>query len=242
VPATLFLVAVIAAALGVPLSSVAYWLGIGGSSVWTGQVLAAGTSTVLLALTAAVIITVLAFPAAFLAVRHRRGATVLAERTSYVAAAVPSLVVALALVTLTVHFARPIYQTYVTLLLGYLLLFLPRAMVPLRAGLTQSRVELEEASRALGQSRLATMRRVTLPLAAPGIASGAALVCLATATELTMTLMLGPTGLDTLATRFWSLTGSIDYVAAAPYAAMMIAVSAPVTYLLLQQSRRVAGR
>jgi hypothetical protein len=31
-------------------------------------------------------------------------------------------------------------------------------------------------------------------------------------------------------------------VQAAPYAAMMIIISAPVTYLLLQQSRRVRGR
>ena len=88
--------------------------------------------------------------------------------------------------------------------------------------------ELEEAARALGQSRTATLRRVTLPLAAPGIAGAAALVFLATTTELTTTLMLGPTGLRTLATRFWSLTGSIDYVSAAPYAALMIGVSAPV--------------
>ncbi|MEO5834922.1 MAG: iron ABC transporter permease [Nakamurella sp.] len=242
VPAVTGLVTVVGAALGVPLSSVVYWLGVGGSTVWTSGVVSATVSTVQLGLAAALVTTVLAFPVSYLVVRHRRLFTVVAERVSYVAAAVPSLVVGLALVTVTVHYVKPIYQTYATLLIGYLLLFLPRAMVPIRTGLAQSRRELEEASRALGQSRTATLRRVTLPLAAPGIASAAALVFLAATTELTSTLMLGPTGLRTLATRFWSLTGSIDYVAAAPYAALMIAVSAPVTYLLLQQSRRVAGR
>jgi len=54
--------------------------------------------------------------------------------------------------------------------------------------------------------------------------------------------LLAPIGTTTLATRFWSLTGSIDYVAAAPYAAMMILISTPVTYLLLQKSRKVRGR
>jgi iron(III) transport system permease protein len=242
VPALAGLGTVVGAALGVPLSSVVYWLGIGGRGVWTDAVFSSAVSTVELGLAAAVVTTVLAFPVCYLVVRHRRPLPVLAERISYVAAAVPSLVVGLALVSVTVHYAKPIYQTYVTLILGYLLLFLPRAMVPVRAGLTQSRPELEEAARALGQSRTATLRRITLPLAAPGIAAAAALVFLATTTELTSTLMLGPTGLRTLATRFWSLTGSIDYVAAAPYAALMIVVSAPVTYLLLQQSRRMAGR
>lgn len=242
IPTLAGLTAVVGAALGVPLSSVAYWLSVGGRAVWNDSVFAAALSTVELALMAAVVVTVLAFPVSYLVVRHRRPLAVLAERIGYTAAAVPSLVVGLALVTVTVHYVKPIYQTSVTLLLGYLLLFLPRAMVPVRAGLTQSRPELEEAARALGQSRTATLRRVTLPLAAPGIAGAAALVFLATATELTTTLMLGPTSLRTLATKFWSLTGSIDYVAAAPYAALMILVSAPVTYLLLQQSRRVVGR
>ena len=199
-------------------------------------------STVQLAATAALVTTVLAFPAAYLAVRHRGILSGVTERVSYVSAAVPSLVVALALVTVTVHYVKPIYQTFVTLVVAYVVLLLPRALVPLRTGLAQSRLELEEASRALGRSRSGTLWRVTGPLAAPGIAVAAALVFLATTTELTATLMLGPTGLRTLATRFWSLSGSIDYVAAAPYAALMIAVSAPVTYLLLQQSRRVFGR
>ena len=99
-----------------------------------------------------------------------------------------------------------------------------------------------EAARALGVGRLETLRRVVLPLAAPGIFSAAALVFIAGATELTATLLLSPIGTTTLATRFRSLTSEIDYVDAAPYAAMMILISAPVTYLLLQQSRRVRGR
>jgi iron(III) transport system permease protein len=115
-------------------------------------------------------------------------------------------------------------------------------MVTLRAALLQAPPELEDAARALGVGRAATLRRVVLPLAAPGIFSAAALVFIAVATELTATLLLSPIGTTTLATRFWSLAGSIDYVQAAPYAAMMIIISAPVTYLLLQQSRRVRGR
>jgi len=239
-PAIAFLSGLVVAALGVPISSVAYWLRVGGSAAWNGAVLDAASATIWLAAAAALITTVFAFPAAYLAVRYRGLVSAVTERVSYVAGAVPSLVVGLALVTITVHYVKPIYQTYATLLVAYLILLLPRALVSIRAGLSQSRVELEEASRALGKSRLKTLGRVTLPLAAPGIAVGATLVFLAAGTELTATLMLGPTGLQTLATRFWSLTGGIDYVAAAPYAALMIVISIPVTYLLLRQSRRTS--
>ena len=59
---------------------------------------------------------------------------------------------------------------------------------------------------------------------------------------LTATLLLGPNGTRTLATEFWSLTGEIDYAAAAPYALLMILASLPMTVLLHIQLRRAAGR
>jgi iron(III) transport system permease protein len=240
VPAVAFLTVLVGAALAVPLSSVAYWLSRGSGS-WA-QALQTSLTTIWLAGIGAVATVVLGFPVAYLAVRYRSWPTVLMERLTYLAGALPSIVVALALITVTIRFARPIYQSAITLIAAFVLLFLPRAMVTLRAALLQAPPELEDAARALGVGRAATLRRVVLPLAAPGIFSAAALVFIAVATELTATLLLSPIGTTTLATRFWSLAGSIDYVQAAPYAAMMIIISAPVTYLLLQQSRRVRGR
>ena len=68
-----------------------------------------------------------------------------------------------------------------------------------------------------------------------------ALVFIAVSTELTATLMLSPTGTATLATRFWSASSELDYAGAAPYAAIMVIVSLPVTYLLFRQSQKAAG-
>ena len=79
-------------------------------------------------------------------------------------------------------------------------------------------------------------------LAAPGVAACMALVAMGGTTELTATLMLAPNGTRTLATEFWALTNELDYAAAAPYAALMIALSLPLTALLHAQSRRVAGQ
>ena len=77
-----------------------------------------------------------------------------------------------------------------------------------------------------------------MPLIAPGVGAGAALVFLFIVTELTATLLLAPIGTRTLATQFWSNTSSIAYGAAAPYAALMVLISMPATYLLTREARR----
>ena len=67
---------------------------------------------------------------------------------------------------------------------------------------------------------------------------GAALVFLAVTTELTATLLLAPIGTQTLATQFWSNSTSIAYGAAAPYAALIVLISLPATFLLTREARR----
>ena len=148
---------------------------------------------------------------------------------NYVTSSLPGIVVALATVTITIHSFRPIYQTEITLLLAYLLMFMPRALINLRAGIAQAPVELENVARSLGKSPAQALWSTTLRLAAPGAAAGAALVFPAIANELTATLLLAPNGTRTLATGFWALTSEIDYVAAAPYALIMVALSLPLT-------------
>ena len=54
--------------------------------------------------------------------------------------------------------------------------------------------------------------------------------------------MLAPSGVETLATGFWSYTSEIDYARAAPYAVLMILLSLPLIFLLQAQSKRMAGR
>ncbi len=68
------------------------------------------------------------------------------------------------------------------------------------------------------------------------------LVFLSVVTELTATLLLAPIGTETLVTRFWAHSESIAYGAAAPYAALMVAIAAPMTYLLTRQTVRTPRR
>jgi iron(III) transport system permease protein len=54
-------------------------------------------------------------------------------------------------------------------------------------------------------------------------------------TELTGTLLLRPTGTETLATRFWTYASSLSYGAAAPFAAVIVVISAVPAYVLIRR-------
>ena len=242
-PSQLGLLAVSALALGVPLWHVGRWLIAGGAEIWTQDVLLdALLQTLDYGLVGAAVTTTLAFPLAYLVIRHPGPLSKILEAVNYISSSMPGIVVALALVTITVHNVPAIYQSSLVLVAAYALLFMPRALVNLRAGLAQVPRELDEAAQALGKAPIVAFLRVTLRLAAPAAAGGAALVFLGIVNELTATLLLAPNGTRTLATQFWSLSSEIDYVGAAPYALLMILLSAPMTYLLFVQSKKAAGQ
>lgn len=231
---------VVLVALVVPVTLVGRWLlahfaDPTGTGMRPSLLLTTGT-TISLALAAAVLTTVMAVPGAWLLSRRRTGWTLLLERVTYVASSLPGVVIALALITLSVNFLPTIYQSPTLLVVGYTILFIPRAMVSLRSGLAAAPPELGDAARSLGSSPLGAFRRVVLPLILPSALTGAALVAIAAATELTATLLLSPTGTSTLATAFWAASDEFDYAGAAPFAAMMILLSAPLTVLMLRQS------
>ncbi|MDP9165891.1 MAG: iron ABC transporter permease [Actinomycetota bacterium] len=242
IPAAAALLILTGLALGVPVWTVTRWLSIGGETVWAQPELAPSTlQTLGLAAVAAGTTTVLAFPFAWVAVRYRGSVARLVEGSNFVTSSMPGIVTALALVTVAITLAPPLYQTISLVLIAYVLMFIPQAMVNLRSGLAQIPPGVEEASRSLGVSPTRTFLLITLRLIAPAAAAGASLVFVAVATELTATLLLAPTGTNTLAMRFWSLSSEVDYAAAAPYALMLVALSVPVTLVLFRQSNRAAA-
>jgi iron(III) transport system permease protein len=234
---------VVLAAIVVPVTTLARWLVIGGTGAWrVAEIGAALGQTVALGLAGALLAVLAAFPAAWLSVRAPGRLTRVLESCNYVAGSLPGIVVALGLVTIAVRVLQPIYQTLFTVLLAYVLLFLPRALVSLRASIAQVPIELERVAASLRKSPLQVFGTVTLRLAAPGIAAAATLVFLGIVNELTATLLLAPSGTRTLATQFWALSSEIDYAGAAPYAVIMVALSLPIAGLLYRESLRVGRR
>jgi iron(III) transport system permease protein len=241
-PATVGLMVLAVLSIVVPVWTIVRWLWIGGIGVWdVGEIANALGQTIALAALAAVLTTVLAFPVAWVAVRSNGVLARAVEGANYITSSLPGIVTALALVTVAIHFAHPLYQSVPLIVFAYVLLFMPRALVNVRAGLAQVPPSLEEASRSLGSSPGATFFRVTLRLTAPAAAAAASLVFVAVATELTATLLLAPTGTRTLSMLFWSFSSELDYASAAPYALTLVVLAIPVTLILFRQSTKVAA-
>ena len=220
-------------ALGVPVAALAYWTAVGArGSVDLPELATAAVTSVSFAALGAVVTTLLAVPVGVLAARRSGRLPQLLERAAWVGHALPGIVVAFSLVFLAVRYAFGLYQRTPVLVLAYVVLFLPLAVGAVRASAAQSPPGLEEVARAAGARPLEVLRRITLPLAAPGIAAGAVLVFLTCMKELPATLLLQPLGSATLATQMWTETGVAAYSAAAPYAAVLVALSALPTYLL----------
>jgi len=219
--------------LGVPLLSLARWLVRGSSTgLDVEELTRAATTSLGLAATGGVVATIAAVPVVWLAVRHRGVLTTLVERSTYATSAMPGIVVALALVTMSIRSVPALYQTMTLLVAGYVILFLPRAVVSVRSALELVPPGLEDVARTLGCSGPTAAARVTLPLLLPGLAASVSLVALAVSTELTATLLLSPIGTTTLATQFWADASSVQYGAAAPYALALVLLSVPSTWLL----------
>jgi len=163
------------------------------------------------------------------------------ERSTYIVQALPGIVVALSLVYFTVRYASSLYLTSTELVGAYAMMFFPLALVAVRAGVAQAPPGLEEVARSLGHGRTSVLFRVTLPILAPALAAGFSLVFISASTELTATLILHPTGVDTLATGFWAFTQDFSYGAAAPYALALLLVATVPALLLGRWFERIAG-
>ncbi|WP_084959996.1 ABC transporter permease [Thermoactinospora rubra] len=225
--------AVAAAAVGFPLASIAYWLVEGASRRISASALAETVAATLgVSAAGALLCAALAVPVGIVAARHRSATARFLEQSTYVGHALPGIVLALSFVFFAVRYAYPLYQQWPLLVLAYAVLFLPASVGAVRASVLQSPPVLEEVARSLGRSPMGAIRQVTLPLALPGVAAGTALVFLTAMKELPATLLLRPTGMETLATQLWTQTGSGAYGAAAPYAALLMLLAAIPGFLL----------
>jgi iron(III) transport system permease protein len=224
-------------ALGVPVGSALYWMvdGLppalsGGSNV---SLLNAAEHTALYGGAAGILATVMAFPVALLAIRHSGRMRHFLERSTYLVLGMPGVVIAFALSYFTERYAAGFgYGTSALLIVCYAIMFFPLALVGVKASLARAPVSLDEVARSLGQRKLAVLCRVTVRLAGPGLVAAFCLVFLSVITELTATLLLIPTGAQTLATQFWAYESNLSYSQAAPFALVMIIVAAVPSYVL----------
>jgi len=128
------------------------------------------------------------------------------------------------------------------LLLASVLYSLPFTVQPIAAAFSGVDRRLVEASWCLGVSRLATFRRVIVPLARPGIATGAILSFAHTMGEFGVVLMVGGNiaGVTrTVSISIYDQVQALDYAAATQTSLFLLAISFAVLALTYSLQRRV---
>ena len=225
--------AVLGAGLGVPVASVISWMGRDTQRevAWSEVMTSVGDSF-LVGLLTAVATVLIALPVGIAAARYTSRFSSAVERSTYVSHALPGIVVAISVVFVGIRLLRPWYQELPLLVLGQVVIFLPLAVAAIRNSIEQSSPRIEEVAHSLGAGTMATILRVTIPLALPGIGAAAAMTLLNAMKELPTTLLLRPTGWETLATGIWKYSTVSDYAAVGPYALALMLLAALPTALL----------
>lgn len=226
--------AAVIGALVLPMVTLVWWA-VRGASLGNpaGEVAAEFLRSTSVAGLAAVVTVIAAIPLSILTVRYRNRRTVLLESVTWSTYSLPHLAVGLGFLVLAVRLFPTIYQTVTLLVIAYVAMFMPQAMAAAQVGLHQVGPSLEAASRSLGMGPGATLRKITVPLVSRSLLAGGAIVFLTVMKELPATLLLRPTGFETLAVRIWSASSELFYTQASVAALVLVGISALPLYLLV---------
>jgi iron(III) transport system permease protein len=239
-PATLLPAGIGATAILLPVGIFGLWLLRSGPGYASGSMAFSwtyGWNSMYVSLLAAGAAVLVALPIALRSVGSDARLAGVADRLPYVGYATPGIVLAIALVGFSLDVVPALYKTVPLLVFAYVVRFVPQAVGSIRTSTLQVDRRLVEAARTLGRSRLSAFRSVTLPLIAPGIATGAALVFLTAMKELPATLLLRPLRFDTLVTYIWRVQEAGLYGRAAVPALVLVVVSGLSMAVILAQER-----
>lgn len=197
---------------------------------WT-DIFTSSISTISVAALGALIALILAAPIGILMSVSSDVVTRTSQRLITIGHGLPGVVVGLALVSIGSKIGA-LYQTIFLLAFAYALLFLAKLVASVSASLARVPSGVQDVAATLGASPWQVIKRVIAPISAPGIGLGTVLVFLTAMKELPATLMLRPTGFDTLATQIWSSASINRFNEAAPYALILVLIAALPTFVM----------
>ena len=224
---------VIFLSLLLPVGVLSYWLIRG---LINGNSVSGAFSGVIGSLTAATVTSIFAMiiatPIVVMISQYRSRFGDFFERITLTLYGLPHIAVGISMLFITIKIFPSIYQTFTTLIISYLIVFLPQAVGGGQASMEQVKLTYIEASSGLGLSKLDTFFKITFPLIYRGLFAGAALVFLSTMKELPQTLLLRPTGFSTMAVDIWSNASEALFTQAAFSSFILLVISALPTYIL----------
>jgi iron(III) transport system permease protein len=196
-------------------------------------------NTMLLGLVTASATMGLAYLVSWLIVRVKVKGGIFLDSISFMPHAVPSVAIAMALVSFYLHPALrwlPIYGTVWIMVLALITRYIAYGTRTSNAAMTQLHSDLEEASRASGASQLTTLWRIIFPLLLPPFIAGWVWVFAHTIRNFAMPLMLATPGNETVTIiMYYYWFQKVDFSLASTVGVAMLVVIAFLTFL----SRRV---
>ncbi len=193
-------------------------------------------NTVFLALVGATAGIVLSIFVAYVIAKVKSRGSGILESLSFLAFSFPGLIIGVGWMWLFVY--TPFYATVWALLIAYVGTYLPYGVRPLTSAFVQIHQELEESSRVCGASFLGTLRRIIVPLLAPGVMSAWMLMACMFVRELSVSVVLSRPGTEVLTVQILEYSEDALWGRVAALGLVMVALSTVlVTGATLVRSR-----
>jgi iron(III) transport system permease protein len=195
------------------------------TALWNSLLLAVGTATVVVFVTAI---------ASWVVVRTKARGRRLIDVLAFTPLVIPGLVLGLALLFVYLRTPLPIYGTLLILLISFSTKNLPYGMQYAGAAMRQISVDLEESAAVSGASWWMTFRRIVLPLASGGIVAGWIYIVIVSFRELSSAILLYTPGNEVISILVWQQFENGSFTVLAAIGVVMIAI---LTVLVLIAQR-----
>ncbi len=217
-----------------PISVLIYWIIIGiGEDMGFMDVIQPTINTLMISSVSAIFITLVCIPLLITIKKNVRLLSFFVDKVSYIGLSLPGVIVSMSLVFFCINYFDYIYQTFIVLVLGYFISFLPAALGPIKSSMSQIDPKLEDASLTLGASKIKTYLNVVVKLASPGFIYGGVLVFILCLKELPATLILSPIGFQTLATEIWSNASEAFFIKTALASIVLVLIAGIPSYIFM---------
>jgi len=209
--------------------------GIFGRSVGNSVLLAAGSATVIMLLTAI---------AAWVVLRTRNRFRGVLDQLTFLPMVIPGLVIGVAVSFVYLRSPLPfaVYGTLLILLVAYVTNFLPYGMRYAMSSLQQISVELEESAQVSGASWWQTSSRVVFPLMFPGLMAGWIYLFVVIVRELGSSILLYSPGNEVIAVLIFQLYEEGELVTISALGVVLVVFLTAIVALVYKFGSRVGIR
>jgi iron(III) transport system permease protein len=182
-------------------------------SVWNSLVLAVGSATLVMLVTAVI---------CWIVVKTKLPGRWLLDNFASLPMVFPGIVLGLAIMILYLYLPIGVYGTIWILLIAYVTRFLPYGLRYNTTSMLQIHKELEESAAMSGASWATTFRRIILPLLKPGFLAGWIYIVIVSIRELSSSILLYSPGTEVISILIWELWENGQYVELSALGVMFI--------------------